>query len=265
VTLNMIERDPVTKSNAVAGEPSTGLATSVGKALAVLAAFRGDGVVLGVTQIAERAGIPKSTAHRILAVLVEHGYIDRDDVRYQLSRRMFELGNMVAECRPRSLRSVAAPFLGSLYEATHATIHLAVLEGPDVIYVDKICGHQSVQVPSRIGGRIPALCTALGKAILALSGDEVRDQALGQPVPRLTPRTVVNPTLLAAALETTRQTGIAHDNEGVRLGVRCIAAPIVRRGRPVGAISMSFASTARVPAQAEDLLQRAVEAIGRAS
>jgi len=263
MSLSTIERQTTT-ADLPAADVSTGLATSVGKALAVLAAFHGDGVLLGVTQVAERAGIAKSTAHRLLAVLVDHGYVERDDVRYQLSRRMFELGNMVAECRPRNLRSLAAPYLSDLYENTHATIHLAVLEGLDVLYVDKICGHDTVRVPSRVGGRVPALCTSLGKAMLAFSDEEVRNRALSVGIPRLTPRTTINPGVLAEAMETTRHTGIAHDIEGVRLGVRCLAAPVLRDGRPIAAISMSFAATTRIPTQAESLLLRAVGSIGRA-
>ncbi|MFT3874146.1 MAG: IclR family transcriptional regulator [Nocardioides sp.] len=261
MTLDAIAREaPAHRPAAV--EASGGLATSVGKALAVLAAFGGDGVLLGVTQVAARAGIPKSTAHRILAVLVEHGYVERDDTRYQLSRRMFELGNQVADCRPRSLRSSAAPFLSNLYEESHATVHLAVLDGLDVLYVDKIWGHRSVHVPSQIGGRTPALCTALGKAILAVSKEETQIHVLSQPIPRLTPRTVLNRNLLIDSLKTTRQTGIAQDFEGVKLGVRCIAAPIVQRGTPIGAISMSLDATARIPKRAEDLLVQAVRKIG---
>jgi DNA-binding IclR family transcriptional regulator len=265
VTLNTVERDAELPKTHDADTTNSGLSTSVGKALAVLAAFRGDGVVLGVTQIAERARIPKSTAHRILAVLVEHGYVERDDARYQLSRHMFELGNQVAECRPHNLRSLAAPYLSSLYENTHATIHLAVLESTDVMYVDKICGHDSVKVPSQIGGRIPALCTALGKAMIAVSDEEVRARAFARPIPRLTPRTLVNPNLLNESLDTICRTGIAHDIEGVRLGVRCIAAPVVRLGRPIGAISMSFALSSRIPARAEALLKHAVDSISTPS
>jgi len=130
---------------------SPGLDTSVGKALTVLDVFLGEGTLLGVSQIAARAQLPKSTTHRLLAVLVEHGYVERVDARYRLGRAIFELGNMVSDCRPRSLRSIAMPYMTNLYEASHATVNLAVLDGSDVLYVEKIYGHRAVDLPSRVG------------------------------------------------------------------------------------------------------------------
>jgi DNA-binding IclR family transcriptional regulator len=243
-----------------------GLATSAGKALAVLDAFRGSGVLLGVTQIAERAHVPKSTAHRLLAVLVERGYIARIGVRYRLGRATFELGNMVAECRPRSLRALAMPYMTDLYATLHATVHLAVLDGSDVLYVDKIYGHHGVDVPSRVGGRVPALCTALGKAMLAHSSKEVIAHALNLPVPRLTQRTVITPSLLCSALAQARETGIAYDREGSSLGAQCLAAPILcpTTGEVLGALSVSFPVTNKLPTQAAVQLKRAAAAVSAA-
>jgi len=240
------------------------LGTSVGKALAVLDAFRGGGVLLGVSQIAERAHLPKSTAHRLLSVLVDSGYVERVDARYQLGRATFELGNMVAECRPRNLRAVAIPYMTDLHRTFDATVHLAVLDGLDVLYVEKIYGHNGVEVPSQIGGRVPALCTALGKAILAFSDDETIKRALSTRVPRLTARTMTNPSILRSTLLRARQTGVAQDNEGSSLGAQCIAAPILRRftSEVLGAISMSFPLTDKVPPTSEQQLSRAAAAIG---
>jgi DNA-binding IclR family transcriptional regulator len=239
------------------------LGTSVGKALAVLDAFRGGGVLLGVSQIADRAHIPKSTAHRLLGVLVDSGYVERVEARYQLGRAAFELGNMVAECRPRNLRAIAIPYMADLHRTFDATVHLAVLDGKDVLYVEKIYGHNGVEVPSQIGGRVPALCTALGKAILAFSDDATITRALAQRVPRLTVKTMINPSLLLSALRKTRETGIAHDCEGSSLGAHCIAAPIVRESTSdvLGAISMSFPVTEKLPPNTERLLSRAAVAI----
>jgi DNA-binding IclR family transcriptional regulator len=244
-------------------DDGTALGTSVGKALAVLDAFRAGGVLLGVSQIAERAHIPKSTAHRLLGVLVDRGYVERVDVRYQLGRAAFELGNMVAECRPRNLRAIAIPYMTDLYRTFDATVHLAVLDGKDVLYVEKIYGHNGVDLPSRIGGRVPALCTALGKAILAFSDDETIAHALANPVPRLTVKTMTNPSILLNSLRKARKTGVAHDCEGSSLGAHCVAAPICRQSTPdvLGAISMSFPVTEKVPPTAERLLIRAGAAI----
>lgn len=244
-------------------EDGLALGTSVGKALAVLDAFRGGGACLGVSQIAERARIPKSTAHRLLSVLVEHGYVFRVDTRYQLGRAAFELGNMVAECRPRSLRSVAIPYMTDLYRSYDATVHLAVLDGTDVLYVEKIYGHNGVELPSQVGGRVPALCTALGKAMLAFSDPATIARALAGGVPRLTVKTMTNPSILRSSLVAARETGLAHDNEGSSLGAHCVAAPILRRstGDVLGAISMSFLLTEKLTPAVETHLSRAAAAI----
>lgn len=239
------------------------LDTSVGKALAILDAFRGDGALLGVSQIAARTGLPRSTTHRLLSVLVEWGYIERADSRYRLGRAIFELGNQVPDCRPRNLRSAAMPFMTSLFEATHATIHLAVLKDFDVLYVDKIYGHNSIELPSRVGGRVPALCTALGKAMLAFSAPDLIEEALRRPVPRLTPRTVVLPSLLRVALSEARRLRVADDSEGACVGSRCVAAPIVdREGSVRGAVSISVRTSDRIAAHHIELLRQSALRIG---
>jgi len=262
-TLVACSTEAVTADPRPASEGGTALGTSVGKALAVLDAFRGGGQLLGVSQIAERAHIPKSTAHRLLGVLVDRGYVERVDARYQLGRAAFELGNMVAECRPRNLRAVAIPFMTDLHRTFDATVHLAVLDGMDVLYVEKIYGHNGVDVPSLIGGRVPAMCTALGKAMLAYSGDATIARALSIRVPRLTAKTMTNPSILFDALLRARETGVALDREGSSLGAHCIAAPVRRRSTPevLGAISMSFPMTEKIPPTAERLLIRSAAAI----
>jgi len=241
----------------------SGLDTSVGKALAVLDAFRGEGSVLGVSQVAMRACLPKSTTHRLLNLLVEHGYIERTHARYRLSRAIFELGNMVSDCRPRSLRAIAMPFMTELYESTHATVHLAVLDGHDVLYVEKIYGHHRVSLPSRVGGRVPALCTALGKAILGFSGADTVETAFSVPVPRLTRRTIVNQAVLRDILTRVGETGIAQDSEGSSLGACCLAAPVLARDSTVlGAVSLSFSTSERITPLAAQQLKRSAELIG---
>lgn len=240
-----------------------GIATSVGKALAVLDAFRGEGAMLGVSQIAERAKLPKSTTHRLLTLLVDQGYVERTEGRYRLGRVLFELGSMVPECRPRSLRAIAMPFMTELYEATHATVHLAVLDGDDVLYIEKIYGHRSIELPSRVGGRVPALCTALGKAIVAFSPPGTIELMLSRRIPRLTTRTVINPAVMLSMLNQTRLSGIAEDAEGSRLGARCFAAPIPSRlGAVLGALSVSFALGERIHPAVPSQLKRAASLIG---
>ena len=220
--------------------------TSVGKALSVLETFGTHGNLLGVTEVASRTGVSKSSAHRLLSVLVEHGYVERQDGHYRLGRAVFTLGRTAQPDIVDELRAAAMPYLTSLYVSTGATVHLGVLDGDDVLYVEKVFGHGSVTVPSRVGARLPALCTGLGKAMLAFSPPSVSVKALERPVPQLTARTVVAPARLTRSLDFARRTGVAVDNEGASLGARCVAAPILRPGtrEPAGALSLTIPSSA---------------------
>lgn len=245
------------------GAEDTDLGSSVGKALAVLEAFRGAGAVLGVTEIAARTGLSKSTAHRLLAVLVDSRFVQRHDNRYMLGRAVFELGCLTPECRPHSLREAAIPVMSELYSQTRATIHLAVLEGYEVLYVEKLYGPGSVETPSRVGGRMPALATAVGKALVAFSEAEVIGEHLARPLSRLTPHTLVHRGLLAESLRQVRETGIARDREESRIGIQCLAAPILRRGSglPIAAISVSTRASDRLTPQTETQLRVAASKI----
>lgn len=238
-------------------------ATSVGKALSVLEAFGARDDLLGVTEVASRTGVSKSSAHRLLSVLVEHGYVERRDGHYGLGRAAFALGRTASQDVVDELRSAAMPFMTSLYVSTGATVHLGVLDGDDVLYVEKVFGHGSVTVPSRVGSRLPALCTGLGKAMLAFSSPSVSVKALERPVPQLTARTVIAPARLTRSLDFARRNGVAVDNEGASLGARCVAAPILRAGsrEPAGALSLTLPSSAMPSPQMVVELRRAAAAI----
>ncbi len=132
--------------------PARELDTSVGKALALLEAFRTASRPMGVTELARKAQLPKSTAYRLLAILREWGYVDRSGSDYCLGAHLFELGNLVPYCQPRGLREIALPHLVRLYETTHETVHLAVLDETDVLFIEKISGHPSASLPSRASG-----------------------------------------------------------------------------------------------------------------
>ena len=151
-----------------------------------------------------------------------------------------------------------------LHRSSDATVHLAVLDKMDVLYVEKIYGHHGVDLPSQIGGRVPALCTALGKAMIAHSDQATIARALSTHVPRLTVKTMTNPAILQASLARARELGVAHDNEGSSLGAHCVAAPILNPATStvLGAISLSFPLTERVAPVLEARLRRAAACIG---
>lgn len=251
--------------NVAGAEPVDGarvdLATSVGKALALLDAFDSPAAALGVTELARRAGLPKSTAFRLLAALEAGKFVERNGNRWCLGRRLFELGNLVSYCRPRNLRDVALPFLSDLYELTHETVHLAVLEGTEVLYLEKLYGHNKVRTPSQVGGRVPAHCSGLGKALLAQSDLATIDRVIAAGLDARTPYTIVLPHLFRVELAKVLQEGVAYDREESTLGLTCVAAPVLRGGRAVAAVSVSGHSSRFTPTAIADAIRKAAAGI----
>ena len=234
---------------------------SVTKALQLLEVFRGAESVLGVSTIARLAGIPKSTAHRLLVYLERGGYVEREGRGYVLGRRLFELGNAVMMCRPSGLREVAMPHLSRLYADHGKVVQLGVLDGSDVVYLEKIFGLTSVRTPTIVGGRMPATSTALGKAMLAFSDRETITRALEDGLARRTPYSLTDPGRFVAELRKARLEQVAYDREETQVGLVCAAAPILSNGRAVGAVSMSsLATQVNLPAAGHDV-RRAAAAI----
>lgn len=227
---------PVAELDADDGKPLR----SIEKGLAILDAFEGDSALLGVSEIARRSGLPKSTAFRLTTSLEQKGYLERVGDRYRLGLRLFELGNMVSWCRPRRLRETALPFMCDLFRQTGKTVHLAVLDGTDALYLERIHGHKAVNPASRVGGRLPAYCTGVGKALLAYNPESAM-RVMAQPLVPRTPYTITSHQVLAEELVRIRQTGIAYDREENSLGITCVAAPILLDDRAIGAVSVTCA------------------------
>ncbi|HQR26045.1 MAG TPA: IclR family transcriptional regulator, partial [Nocardioides sp.] len=210
----------------------------LGKAMRVLRAFTAEDHGLGFAELQRRTGLPKATLHRVASDLVRARLLDRIDGDYHLGGLLFELG-MLASLE-RTLLEVATPFLEDLYERTHETVHLAVREGSEVVYVAKVAGHRQVRSPSRIGGRMPLHSTALGKALLAHAGESVRVPVLSGSLERLTPRTITAPGRLRQQLDAVVETGVAYEYEESAPGIVCVAAPILDSDdRPVAAVSVA--------------------------
>ncbi len=237
------------------------LDTSIGKALALLDAFTDDVPSMGASELARRAGVPKSTAHRLLCFLEGSGYVERAGTSFRLGRRLFELGNHIAYCRPRGLRDVALPYLTDLYERSHQVVHLAVLDGTDVLYLEKLFGHRHVRMPSHVGGRVPATCCGLGKALLAFGDTAAVDAAITAGLRPRTPYTLASETLFRAELAHIRREGVAYDREEVALGLTCVAAPVRKQGAAVAAVSLAGPSGAFDPTKLATAVRRAAAAI----
>lgn len=237
--------------------------TSVSKALLLLDSFRDSGPRMGVSELARLAGLPKSTAFRLLAHLEQAGYVERVGSDYQLGWRLFELGNTVRHCRPRELRDVAAPHLSDLFVHTREVVHLAVLEGSDVVYLEKIHGYGALQVPTYVGARIRAACCALGKSILAFNEPRTAHRALQDGLVRRTPYSISQPGQLMRQLARARQEGVSFDFEEAAVGLACVAAPILHDGRAIAAISVSSPTARFKPASTAEHLRRTAYRIAR--
>jgi DNA-binding IclR family transcriptional regulator len=221
-------------------EPVRDDRAAIDKAISLLVAF-GDraSTGLGVSELARRAQLSKSTAFRVLGMLERNGVVERVGTNYRLGARLHELGWAVYAPGHERIRDLLIPFLTDLYELTRETVHLATLHGTEVVYLAKLYGHRPVPSPSRIGGRLPAHCTAVGKALLAYDPDAAA-AALCVPLRRFTAHTITDPVMLAAELDTIRREGIAFDNEESQLGLNCVAAPVISpRGGVVAALSIS--------------------------
>jgi DNA-binding IclR family transcriptional regulator len=210
----------------------------IGRVAAVLGAFDADDPVLGVSEIARRTGLPKSTTSRIVRGLVASQLLENDGRRVRIGIRVFELGELAH--RSRELRRITMSTMVDLQRATRLTVQLSTLENRDQVYVEILRGHEGIAIRSRIGGRVPAYATAGGKAVLAYSEPDVVDRVLDGELKQLGPRTITDPEALRAQLETVRAEGVAYELEESHPGVTCAAAAIrLIDGRPLAALSVT--------------------------
>ncbi len=206
--------------------------------LAVLGAFDITHPALSLTEIGCRADLPLATAHRLVASLTSWGALERDESgRYHIGLRLWE----VAALAPRGvgLRQAAMPFLEDLYEATHENVQLAVRDGAEVVYIERISGHSAVDVRTRVGARWPLHATGVGLVLLAHSDPELQERLCGEPLAAFTPYTVTDPVRLRRMLSEVRRTGGAVSDRQITDDAVSIAAPVRgRRGDVVAAVSV---------------------------
>lgn len=245
--------------------PPRDLRSSVDKAMALLNAFGEDGMTgVGVSELARRADMSKSTAFRLLSTLQNNDAVDRAGSAYRLGRMIRSLGvPMESEIHGR-LRDALTPLLASLFELTRQTVHLAVLDGTDVHYLNKLYGRVAVRSPSRIGGRAPAHCTGVGKVLLAFSPETTR-QILSEPMAAWTPKTITDPDMFSAELAEIRNTRIAYDREEILTGLHCVAAPVVNSANvPIAAMSITGPVGKFTPESHADVLRKVCYEASRA-
>lgn len=194
-----------------------------------------------LVDVAHAMGLARSNAHRTLQTLVQCGWVvqNKDNSNYRPSLRLFELGTLVEAAT--DTKATVRPHLAALAQASGETIHLTVLEGAQVVYLDKFDSPLPVAAYSRIGGRAPAHCVASGKALLAALGlDLPALQKLLGELPAPTPHSMSDFPALQADLRRARARGWAENREEWRQGVCGVGAPVFdARGMPVAAVGMS--------------------------
>jgi IclR family KDG regulon transcriptional repressor len=234
----------------------------IDRAAQILDCFGFDHQELSVSEIGAKTGLHRSTAHRILMALEYNDLIKQNPStgKYHLGIKLFKLGHQAVS--QLNLREICRPFLSRLMNDTKETIHLAVLDDDQVLYLDKVEGPHALRMPSRVGRHIPTYCTSLGKAMLScLDDQEVKSILRRQTLKPHTENTVKNINQLLADLGSVRKRGYAVDNEEIEIGLRCVGAPLRDyTGGMVGAISVA-APSARLSEKNTPVIGRMVIAI----
>lgn len=214
---------------------------SVERALRILDLFDEYNVEIKITDISTQIGLHKSTLHSLLKTLQVAGYIDqnKENGKYRLGMKLVERGNLVVNSI--DIRDKARSYLLDLASQTGQTTHLAILDGKEAVYIDKVEGKLAVITFSRIGRRLPIHATAIGKVLMAFTQEEEVNALLQDyNFTQQTPNTLVDRETYLKELEFVRQNGYAIDNQENEQGVRCISVPIWNHARRIiAAISMS--------------------------
>lgn len=238
------------------------MVNSVGKALDVLQVFDQGAPSLSIGQISLQLGMPKSSVHRLVATLEQRGFLTREagNGRYRLGARVLQLASVALA--GLELRQNARSQLERLSHELGDTVHLAVLDEGDVIYIDKIESPRKVQMISHVGGRAPAHCTGLGKAMLAYRPEhEIRRIAAERGLHAYTPSTITNVEELLAHLATVRLRGYAIDQGEHESMVRCVAAPVWDyQDHVIAAISATTVIASWAPSHLEAMVTNVLEA-----
>ena len=222
----------------------------IDRAAQILDCFGFDHQELSVSEIGAKTNLHRSTAHRILMALEYNDLIQQnpENGKYRLGIKLFRLGHQAVS--HLNLREICRPFLTRIMNETKETVHLAVLDEDQVLYLDKVEGPHALRMPSRVGRRIPTYCTSLGKAMLSFLDDqEVKNIFRNQVLRPYTANTVKTLSHLLTDLRMIRKRGYSVDNEEIEIGLRCVGAPIKDyTGAMVGAISVA-APSARLSSQ----------------
>ncbi|NIM94762.1 MAG: helix-turn-helix domain-containing protein [Anaerolineales bacterium] len=214
---------------------------SVERALSILELFVDGEREQSASTISKALNLHRSTTFRFLATLTSSGFIEHnaENGKYRLGVASLELGT--AFLRHSDLRENATSILEKLRDDSGETVHLAILEGNEIVYLEKLVGlHPIGLMPSLVGGRSPAHCTGLGKALLAfLSDQQIEGLYQSTEIKHYTGNTITDYQELLAELHEIRSKGFAVDNQEHHSGVMCVAAPVFDQNGVIAAMSVA--------------------------
>jgi DNA-binding IclR family transcriptional regulator len=245
-----------TPREAPAAEPPSILS----KAFDLLRAFNSNERVMTLSELARASQLPKSTVHRLLARLVELDAVEHHGSGYKLSLGLMQLG---ATTPAASMRDLAMPYLAALHRWTGETVHLGVLRQFDVVYLEKLARADAPPTPAGVGARLPANCTAIGKALLAWEDLDDLAHFLPSPMPKLTPSSISNVDQLIEQLREVKEFGLARERNEAQPGLACIAAPLVVNGFAVGALSIGYRDESTLSPKVDTALRDTAGQIAR--
>jgi DNA-binding IclR family transcriptional regulator len=221
-------------------EATSGRLSSVTSALLVLKVFSEDEAEIGISNLAKRLGLAKSTVHRLAVTLASEGFLEQnpDNGRYRLGLSLFSLGTLVR--RRMDVSTQGLPLLGLLRDRTQEAVHLAILDQTDIMYLYNLESSQAISIRSYLGARKPAHCTAEGRVMLAFAAQNIVAKVVKSGLVARTPKTNTDPAVLLKSLEEARLGGYSIDDEESEVGMRGVAAPIRDiSGRVIAAVGLA--------------------------
>ena len=235
------------------------------RAMRILRLFTASSPALTVSEIARRADLPVTTAHRLVTELVELGALDRaDGGRVRMGYQLWEL--VSRSSRAQDLRQVAMPFMEDLQAVVRQHTQIGVLEGTDVLYLERLSARRGgITNVAKIAGRLPIHATSVGLVLLAFSPRELQEDVLSRPLQRFTERTILDPGELRRLLAQVRREGFVVAREMITEGATGLAAPVRNdRGEVVAALSIVIPATDPNPRAQAPALVAAARGISRA-
>ena len=214
---------------------------SIDRAVAILECFNDENKDYKLSEISDKLDLNKSTVHGIITTLKYHGFVSQDEEtqKYKLGIRFIEFGNLVSNSI--NIRNAALPIIDQVCNKIEETVHVAMLDGLDIVWIEKKECTKSVKTSTKIGSRLPAYTTADGKIILSyLSEDKIRSY-LPKKIPKFTQNTITNKVEYFKRMEENKKLGYTIDNEEFVEGIKCVAAPIFDHN---GNVRFSLSTTA---------------------